>query len=111
MIPVLLILIPLISGLVLFAFRDGNGPRKAALFSSVLTLGASLAGLTLFTGSDALICNIEWMPALGSRFRVELDGMGQILCLLTALSFPLIFIATYKNQYKDAHRFYALMLL
>jgi NADH-quinone oxidoreductase subunit M len=40
-----------------------------------------------------------------------MDGMGKMLCLLTAVSFPVIFIATYKNNYKNAGSFYALMLL
>jgi NADH-quinone oxidoreductase subunit M len=34
-----------------------------------------------------------------------------LLCLLTAISFPLIFVATWNNSYKEANRFYALMLL
>jgi NADH-quinone oxidoreductase subunit M len=51
------------------------------------------------------------MPLLGSRFSVALDGMGQILCLLTAISFPLVFIATYKREYVKTNSFYALMLL
>ncbi len=111
MIPVLLILIPLLSGLALFAVKSGNGAKNATLLSSVVTLIVSLAGLSMLSNSPNLICNINWMPALGSRFRVELDGMGQIVCLLTAICFPLIFIATYNNSYKNASRFYAFMLL
>lgn len=53
----------------------------------------------------------EWLPSLGSRFSVALDGMSQILTLLTAISFPVIFIATYHADYKNAKNFYALMLL
>jgi NADH-quinone oxidoreductase subunit M len=37
--------------------------------------------------------------------------MGQVLCLLTAISFPIIFIATWKDEYRNAQHFYALMLL
>ena len=111
MIPVLLILIPLLSGLALFATNNGNGAKNVSLISSIAILIVSLTGLSMLRSSANLVCNVDWMPALGSRFRVELDGMGQIVCLLTALSFPLIFIATYKNTYKNASRFYALMLL
>lgn len=111
MIPVLLILIPLLTGLALFAWKNDNGAKNGALLSSLLTLIVSLAGISMFRHPAALGFNAEWMPALGSRFRVDLDGMGQIACLLTAVSFPLIFIATYRNQYKSANRFYALMML
>ncbi|MEJ7672447.1 MAG: proton-conducting transporter membrane subunit [Chitinophagaceae bacterium] len=37
--------------------------------------------------------------------------MGHMLTFLTALSFPLIFAATYKNDYKKPNAFYGLMLL
>ncbi len=110
MIPVLLILIPLLSGVALLAVNASTA-RSASLLSSIVTLAVSLGGLTLFKAADYLSCNVAWMTSIGSRFRVELDGMGQILCLLTAISFPLIFISTYKNEYKKGNQFYALMLL
>lgn len=53
----------------------------------------------------------EWLTGLGSSFSIRLDGMGQMLCLLTAISFPLIFISTWHREYKNAHNFFALMLL
>ncbi len=37
--------------------------------------------------------------------------MGQLLCLLTALAYPLIFWATWRVSYKKANNFFALMLL
>lgn len=111
MIPVLLIFIPLLSGLLLFAVNNAKTAKNAALVSSIVTLGVSITGLLMVQNSAHLVCNISWIPALGSRFRVELDGMGQLVCLLTALSFPLIFVATYQNEYRNANRFFALMLL
>lgn len=110
MIPVLLILIPLITGLVLFA-TDAGKARTGSLVSSIVTLVISLGGLTAFKAVQYLKYDGVWMTSIGSRFRVELDGMGQILCLLTAISFPLIFVSTYKNEYKNGNRFYALMML
>jgi NADH-quinone oxidoreductase subunit M len=111
MIPVLLILFPLLGGLALFAVKSDNGAKNASLIITIGTLVVSLAGLLMLPNAAKLACNVDWMPAIGSRFRVELDGMGQIVCLLTAISFPLIFIATYNNKYKNGNRFYALMLL
>lgn len=110
MIPVLLILIPLITGLALFA-TDAGKARTGSLVSSIITLVVSLGGLTAFKAAQYLKYDGVWMTSIGSRFRVELDGMGQILCLLTAISFPLIFVSTYKNEYKNGNRFYALMML
>lgn len=111
MIPLLLILIPLLGGLLSFFLKGENKAKNLALFFSVITVVVSVAGLFLSRNVSAMGLNVEWMPALGSRFRIELDGMGQLLCLLTAVSFPLIFTATYRNNYEDAHRFFGLMLL
>ena len=51
------------------------------------------------------------MPYIGSSFSVGLDGMGFLLTFLTAFSYPLIFAATYKSEYKNPNAFFALMLL
>ncbi|MBC8034275.1 MAG: NADH-quinone oxidoreductase subunit M [Chitinophagaceae bacterium] len=111
MIPVLLLIIPLLTGLLLFAVKNEKSAKNLALLSSIATLTVSLLGVTYMKNAGYLDYDMEWMPALGSRFHVRLDGMGQILCLLTAISFPLIFVATYYNRYKNAASFYALMLL
>jgi NADH-quinone oxidoreductase subunit M len=111
MIAVLLILIPLIGGLALFAVKNAGSARGLALFTSVGVLVISLLGLTVMKSPADLNCDLPWIQMLNSRFHVGLDGMGQLLCLLTAISFPLIFIATWKNIYKEGNRFYALMLL
>ena len=111
MVAVLLILVPLIAGLGLFAVKSSNTAKSMALLASIAVLVVSLLGLTTMNSHSDLHCDVSWLPMLNSRFHVGLDGMGQLLCLLTAISFPLIFVATWKNTYKDAHRFYALMLL
>jgi NADH-quinone oxidoreductase subunit M len=51
------------------------------------------------------------MPLLGSSFSVGLDGMGKVLCLLTAIAFPIIFISTWRREYNNPGRFFGLMLL
>jgi NADH-quinone oxidoreductase subunit M len=48
---------------------------------------------------------------LNASFSVKLDGMGQMLCLLNALAYPLIFIATWNRSYSNGKNFFALMLL
>jgi NADH-quinone oxidoreductase subunit M len=100
MIPVLLILIPLLTGLITFFIKNEKAVRSWALFSSLLVLGVSILGLTLFKEEKFLHHQCDWMPALGTSFSVKLDGMGQI-----------IFIGTWKNSYKNSKNFFALMLL
>ncbi|MGB8190538.1 MAG: NADH-quinone oxidoreductase subunit M [Chitinophagaceae bacterium] len=110
-IPVLFILIPLLTGLAGFFIRDEKFAKSWALLSSIVTLVISLIGLGVFNKSGSLQFSAEWLPALGSKFSLKSDGMSQMLCLLTAIAFPIIFIATYKNHYKNPGSFYALMLL
>ncbi|HEU5166357.1 MAG TPA: NADH-quinone oxidoreductase subunit M [Chitinophagaceae bacterium] len=111
MIALLLILIPLLSGVVTFFLKKENSAKSWALFTSIVTLSVSLLGLTVLNKTEMLQFKCDWLPGLGSSFSIRLDGMGQLLCLLTAISFPLIFITTWHRSYKNAHNFFALMLL
>jgi NADH-quinone oxidoreductase subunit M len=111
MIPVLLIAVPLLTGLVSFFFKNEKAVRSFALFSSVVTLAVSLLGLAVLNGPEYLSYNTPWLTNIGSSFSVKLDGMGQLLCLLTAVSYPIIFVATWRSSFKKAHSFFALMLL
>lgn len=111
MVAVLLILIPLLSGLISFFIKNDKSVRAWTLFSSILTLAISLLGLTFLKEDKFLQHQSEWLPALGSSFSVKLDGVGQLLCLLNAIAYPIIFIATWNNSYRNAKNFFALMLL
>ena len=110
MVPVLLIGIPLLAGLIGFSLKDAAA-KGWSLFASLLTLLVSLAGISMRRDSKFLSFSTEWMGGLNSRFSIGMDGTGQILCLLTALAFPIIFISTWKEDYKKAKNFFGLMLL
>jgi len=111
MIPVLLIVVPLLSGLISFFIKSESGAKAWALFSSVIVLAISLLGLTVLNDYSYLHADKPWMETLGSSFSVSMDGMGQLLCLLTAIAFPLVFVSTYRSSYNRASSFYAFMLL
>ncbi len=106
---VLLILIPLITGLAAF-FIPGKAAKSWALGSSLVTLAAacfSISGsLHGTSGAD-----VSWISQIGSRFTVSLDGMGLVLCLLNGVVFPVVFIANWKKDYQRPSSFYGLMLL
>lgn len=109
MIPILLIVIPLLTGIISFFIGNASAAKGWALFSSLITLAIMLVNLFGLYKSDTF--SAPWIPVLGASFTVALDGMSKILCLLTSVSFPIIFIATYKNEYKNTGSFYAWMLL
>ncbi|MBL7769526.1 MAG: NADH-quinone oxidoreductase subunit M [Flavipsychrobacter sp.] len=111
MVPVLLILIPLLTGVALFAIRQEATAKSIALFSTLVSLAVMLAGMSVWNDAAHLSFNQPWIGALNSRFHFELDGMSQLLCLLTTFAFPLIIYSTWNNTYADGNRFFGLMLL
>ena len=114
--PELLIWIPFITGLVAIFIKNVKSVKLFALLSSLATLVVSVISLCFsdvahhpefFNYSNV---SYVWMPYIGSSFSVGLDGMGFLLTFLTAFSYPLIFAATYKSEYKNSNAFFALML-
>lgn len=111
MVPVLLILIPLLAGFLSFFFKNNKTVRLWSLGVSLLTLVVALISFSLADNSSNLAFKGEWMQTIGSSFSLKLDGMGQLLCLLNAIAYPLVILSTWKSTYKKPNNFFALMLL
>jgi NADH-quinone oxidoreductase subunit M len=77
---------------------------------SLVTLLAAV-WLTGFAQPEQKSFQAEWLPQLGSSFALQADGAAVLLCLLTALVYPLIFLVTWNNKYESTPAFYGLMLL
>lgn len=110
----LLIWFPLIAGLITFTLKNEKSVKAWSLFAAIITLCISAVSviLTKYPYYKALSgTSYYWLKYFGSSFTINLDGMGYMLTLLTAITFPIIFIATYKKSYKNAAAFYGLMLL
>src|SRR5258705_921180 len=102
MVPVLLIVIPMLTGLVAFFLKNERTVKGWALLSSLVTLAVSLAGIAVLKDAGYMAAQYEWMGSINSSFSVKLDGLGKVLCLLNAVAFPVIFIATWNSQYAKA---------
>ncbi len=111
MIAFLLILIPLATGLLSFLIKEEKTAKAFAFLSSLATLAVSILGLTLMKTGSNLNFSAPWMSSLGSSFTLRLDGVGQVLCLLTAVAYPLVLLGTWQASYKRAQQFFGLMLL
>jgi NADH-quinone oxidoreductase subunit M len=112
--PELMLWLPLVTGLAAFFIKEQKNVKAWALFSSLLTLIISIVSLYYSDNSKHFAYNYvsyEWLKYIGCSFAVGLDGMGHMLTFLTAVSFPIIFAATYKNDYKNPNTFFGLMLL
>src|SRR5215217_796668 len=111
MVVLLLFLTPLIGGLLSFFLKNDRTVRGWALLVSLATLFFSIAGNTFMDAENQLNYSTAWMGNLGSSFSIKLDGLSQTLCLLTAIAYPIILIATWKTAYKKPNNFFGLMLL
>ncbi len=111
--PELLLWLPMFVGIFCFFVKNDKVAKSIALFGSLAVLAVSLASLGYNTEQYKTYNaqNYIWLSNIGTSFYVSLEGVGRILTLLTAVSFPLIFIATYKNSYKNASAFFGLMML
>ncbi len=111
--PALLIWIPLLGGLFSFFLKDAKQAKSSAIVfaaSSLLVLMVSMN----FSGKESMQLNqvsYEWLSSIGSNFGLILDGLTRTMSLLTAIVFLLVFVLVPFDQYKDANRFYGLMLL
>ncbi len=111
--PELLLWLPLLAGIICFFTKDEKSVKAIALTGSLFVLAVALISLlyTADTYATYNAVNYLWLRNLGTSFYISLDGSGRILTLLTAVSFPIIFLSTYKNAYKNAGAFFGLMML
>ena len=110
MIALLLIVIPLFSGLASLFIKNEATAKCVSLIASFAILAIALKGV-YSTDFNQLHWDSAWLSEMGSRFSLSLDGMSKMLCLLNAIALPLVIISTYKNEYSNAGSFYGLLLL
>ena len=111
MVVLLLFLVPLLGGLLSFFLKNDKGVRSWALIVSFVTLALAIAGNGFIKTESALQFSEPWLGTLNSNFALKLDGMGKLLCLLTAIAYPIIFISTWNSTYRKPNNFFGLMLL
>lgn len=109
MILLLLILVPFVSGIISFLWKSDT-VKGWALVASLATLAIALFACQV--NSQALLSyDRSWIPSLGARLMLHGNGMSVMLTLLTAIVFPVVFIAQWNKPVAESHRFYGLMLL
>ncbi len=108
--------IPLL-GAILVMLLPKDEPNLARGFGfafSLATFAVSLAILGFFNkgyGGFQLIFDKEWIPGLGSHFKVGIDGISLWLVILTTFSTPIVILSAYKSVTKKVREFIACMLI
>src|SRR5882672_11332070 len=115
----ILILLPVIGAATTIAYSFTPGAREShhrwiALGFTTVTLIASLlliqgagGGLAAFRFAE----NYPWIPAIGARYHLGVDGISLWLVLLTTLLMPISVLSSWTAIQKRQPAYYVLMLL
>ncbi len=57
------------------------------------------------------VVDVAWIPQWGARFTVGIDGVAQMLILLTTLLMPLAVLGGWTSIREKTHAYYALLLV
>lgn len=108
----ILIFLPLVGAIATALFAKQNTAKVAALAFSLFSLAVAIGLLCKFTpdASTQFVVNFPWIQQLGINFHAGIDGISMITVLLTNVLMPLIILASFKHEYKNANAFYALVL-
>jgi NADH-quinone oxidoreductase subunit M len=89
-------------------------PRRTAFAFSLVPFLLSLVMLAQFdpsVGTLQLTESVEWMPSLGVRYSLGVDGFSLWLVLLTTLLTPVVLLASWSDIKRRPKEFMVFMLV
>ena len=112
MLSLTLIILPVICGLMVLAFKSDIA-KYVALAAAVAELAVVLVAFSGFaTNADVQYAfTMPWMPEWGITFSLGMDGISMMMVFLAALLMPSIILSAFNSDKKYPAVFYALMLL
>jgi NADH-quinone oxidoreductase subunit M len=99
MILLIILILPILTGLCLLPFRSASVVRPIALAAAVINLIITLSLVLSPSASYAL----NWISFLGINFSLGFDGISMIMILLTNLLFPFIILAGFNRIQRNVH--------
>ncbi len=111
MFTILLILIPLITG-VLTLSLGARLAKQIALVGALAELAMAVFVWTQFNpaAGQQFGFNYEWIATAGISFGAGIDGISLLLVLLTTFLSPLIVLSAFGHKYRNPSAFYSLIL-
>ena len=100
MILLVILLIPILTGLLLLPFRKADLVRSIALASAIINL---LLTLILAFSPETNTFHVNWINYMGINFSLGFDGISLIMLLLTNLLFPFILLAGFGREQRNVH--------
>ncbi len=113
----LLIWLPIIGGVFIALTGDDKKPdisRYLSLLTVLLTLGLCiplLAGFDINTYKMQYIEEMSWMPALGIRYSLGIDGLSLLLIVLSIFTNLIVILATWNSIKKRIAQYMASFLI
>ncbi|NYT02541.1 MAG: NADH-quinone oxidoreductase subunit M [Methanosarcinales archaeon] len=109
----LMIAIPLIGAVLAFLTRSRGLARIVALLASLAPLIISLQMYMGFDKSSKMMQYVEsydWVPSLGIKYTLGVDGIGMPLVLLSTIVSVLVIVYSWGENHRP-NQFFALLLL
>jgi NADH-quinone oxidoreductase subunit M len=108
--------LPLVGLVAIFALPrlSPDGARWTALVTSLATFALSLlllGGGSPGAGGMQFEENLNWLPGVGVRYHLGVDGLSILLIVLTTLLTPLSILASWSSIQKRVREFHIAMLL
>ena len=112
MLTLLLILLPVISGLIIY-FLPEKSVKQFSLLSALGSLAVAVAAYIQFDINEGtqFVIDESWIEMLGIHFHIGVDGISLVMILLSNIITPLIILSSFKDNYKDPKIFYSFMLI
>lgn len=106
------IAIPFISA-VCILLLPGRMAKQFALLSAFVSLAVTVITYFSFdiTAAEQFTVDVPWIDSLGISFHIGMDGISLLMIFICNLLMPFIILSSFKDTYKNAAAFYALMLL
>jgi NADH-quinone oxidoreductase subunit M len=112
----LMIWMPLLAGIRL-VFLSGPNHKQTRHFGMGISLLTSAIGIILWlatrsSGSgEAFAEQFDWIPTLGVRYSLGMDGLSGLMVLLTALIMPFAYAASWRIDHDEPKYFGCLLII
>lgn len=109
-----LIFLPLVTAAVICVAPSVAASRWLAMGASLLGLMAGLHVWYWFDGSSAalqFVESYEWIPSLGIKYIVGIDGFSLLLVVLTTFLLPLVLLSQWSDSEEPSQRPFLALLM
>jgi NADH-quinone oxidoreductase subunit M len=113
----LLIWLPIIGGVFVFLTGDDNNPNATRYLSLFIVLLTMLICIPLVLGFDLTeysmqyVDNVSWLPALGIRYHIGIDGLSLLLIVLSVFTNLIVILATWNSIKRRVAQYFAAFLI